>query len=310
MHDIVKSNIREIDLNLLVVLEALYDEKSVTRAADRLALTQSTVSGMLKRLRSIFDDDLFVRTSHGIVPTPRAEALIGPVKEITATAQSLLRREDFDPITADFITTLCGSEYTLNTVLSVFAGEILRLAPHSKTSLMLRPPGNVDALMARAEIDFLITVKETAVPGLPTEELFADRFICLSSYASHIEGQSISLEALCACRHVILNPRGAPVSKVIDNAIAARGMTRNLVVDVPNYAAAFQAMRTAELIAFVPGQMALNAAPLKELKTDLETPVVEIVAQWHPRMANDARHVWLRDVLMAAVRKISCDPSA
>ena len=186
-----KGNIRGIDLNLLVVLEALYDEKSVTRAADRLALTQPTVSGMLKRLRSIFDDDLFVRTSHGIVPTPRAEALIEPVKKITSTAQSLLLREDFDPVIAEFTATLCGSEYTLNTVLSVFAGEVLRLAPYAKTSLMLRPPGNIDALMARGEIDFLITVEETATPGLPTEVLYADRLVCLSSYASHTDGQSL-----------------------------------------------------------------------------------------------------------------------
>ena len=81
-------------------------------------------------------------------------------------------------------------------------------------------------------------------------------------------------------------------------------------MDVPNYAAAFQAMRAAELIAFVPGQMAWNAAPLKELKTDLETPAVEVVAQWHPRMVNDARHIWLRDLLMVAVQRISSDPNA
>jgi DNA-binding transcriptional LysR family regulator len=304
----VKDNIRSVDLNLLVVLEALYDEQSVTRAADRLALTQPTVSGMLKRLRGVFNDDLFVRTSHGIVPTPRAAALIEPVKQITATAQSLLHREDFDPVIAEFTATLCGSEYTLNTVLSIFAGEILRLAPRAKTSLVLRPPGNIDVLITRGEIDFLITVKETAVPGLPTKELYADRFVCLSSYASHTDGQSISLDALCACRHVILNPRGAPISKVIDKAIGARGKMRNLVVDVPSYAAVFQAMRASELIAFVPRQMAWSTAPFKVLKTDLETPVIEIVAQWHPRMANDARHIWLRDLLMAAVEKISVDP--
>ncbi len=76
------ANIRKLDLNLLAVFDALYDERNVTRAANRLALTQPTVSGLLKRLRQTFSDQLFVRTSHGVLPTPRAEALAGPVKDL------------------------------------------------------------------------------------------------------------------------------------------------------------------------------------------------------------------------------------
>lgn len=305
-----QTNIRNVDLNLLVVLEALYDERSVTRAADRLALTQPTVSGMLKRLRRIFHDDLFVRTSHGIVPTPRAESLIEPVKEIIATAQSLLVRDAFNPTKDAFTVTLCGSDYTLHTVLSVFAGEILKLAPQAKISLMLRPAGNTEALMTRGDIDFLITVAETALPHLPTEKLYDDAIICLSSYRAHKDGQSIGLEALCACRHVILNPVGARVSNVIDKELNARGMFRNLVVDVPNFAAVFQAMRDAELMAFVPGHIArMNAGPFKRLQTDLNTPTQEVLANWHPRMAKDARHIWLREVLMATAKKIAANPN-
>ena len=84
-------NIRNIDLNLLVVFDALFDERNVTRAADRLALTQPTVSGMLKRLRHLFSDELFHRTSHGILPTPRAEALAGPIKDLLGTAEALVK---------------------------------------------------------------------------------------------------------------------------------------------------------------------------------------------------------------------------
>jgi DNA-binding transcriptional LysR family regulator len=80
-------NIRNIDLNLLVVFDALFDERSVTRAAARLARTQSAVSGVLAKLRRTFSDQLFVRTSHGILPTRRAEALAGPVKDLLASAQ-------------------------------------------------------------------------------------------------------------------------------------------------------------------------------------------------------------------------------
>src|SRR5215470_10946452 len=95
--DIEMSNIRNIDMNLLAVFDALFDERSVTRAAGRLALTQPTVSGMLQRLRRTFSDPLFVRTSHGILSTPRAEALAGPIKELLANAQLLVTADAFEP---------------------------------------------------------------------------------------------------------------------------------------------------------------------------------------------------------------------
>src|ERR1700674_1180781 len=103
------ANIRRIDLNLLAVFDALFDERSVTHAAYRLAVTQPTVSGLLKRLRRTFADAQFVRTSHGILPTPRAEALAGPIKELLANAQSLIKPQSFDPAAAETTITLCGS---------------------------------------------------------------------------------------------------------------------------------------------------------------------------------------------------------
>src|SRR5262249_55998887 len=104
-------NIRSVDLNLLVAFDALFDERSVTRAADRLAVTQPTVSGLLKRLRRTFSDQLFLRTSHGILPTPRAEALAGPVKDLLASAQTLVRPKSFDPATAQTTIKISRSHY-------------------------------------------------------------------------------------------------------------------------------------------------------------------------------------------------------
>ena len=91
------TNIRNIDLNLLVAFDALYDARNVTRAAERLALTQPTVSGMLSRLRDLFGDPLFVRTQHGVLPTPRADELSQPIKTLLENAEALLEPDDFDP---------------------------------------------------------------------------------------------------------------------------------------------------------------------------------------------------------------------
>lgn len=102
----MKSDIRKLDLNLLKALDALLDERSVTRAADRLALTQPAVTGMLNRLRESFDDPLFVRAQRGIVPTLRAEQLAMPVKQLLADVEGMLQPQAFDPLTANMIVKL------------------------------------------------------------------------------------------------------------------------------------------------------------------------------------------------------------
>ena len=302
----MKTNIRNLDRNLLLTLDALYDERNVTRAAERLALTQPTVSGMLKRLRELFDDALYVRTSHGVVPTPRAEALAQPVKDSIASAHSLLVDVEFNPATSDFEVKLCGSDYTHNTLLGPLAGEILRHAPAARISLLSQPAANADALLASGCIDMLFSTHDLATPEVPGVALYQDTLVCMSSYRAHADGQDISLEELCALRHVILTPVGAPISKSINTALAKRNLRRKIAISVPNFAAVFQAMSHIELVAFLPGQMAyLYADQFKRLNVDLETPTTKVVARWHPRTNNDARHLWIREKLEETVSKLN-----
>ena len=114
-----KTNIRSVDLNLLAVFDALFDERSVTRAAGRLALTQPPVSGMLARLRHDFGDELFVRTSHGVLPTPRAEELAVPIKALLVDARALFEPAEFDPARETFTVRICGSDLPLQWHLSL-----------------------------------------------------------------------------------------------------------------------------------------------------------------------------------------------
>jgi DNA-binding transcriptional LysR family regulator len=129
----------------------LFDERSVTRAAQRLAVTQPTVSGLLKRLRRTFSDQLFLRTSHGILPTPRAETLAGPVKELLANARSLVKPEAFDPATAETTIKICGSDYNQYAVISPLVVAIRKIAPKIKVIVAPRPNANAlaDLFLAR-----------------------------------------------------------------------------------------------------------------------------------------------------------------
>ena len=137
------ANIRSIDMNLLAVFDALFDERSVTRAARRLALTQPTVSGMLQRLRRTFSDQLFVRTSHGILPTPRAEALAGPIEDLLTNVQALVTAEAFDPTDAEGTVKICGSDYQQNAVIIPLVRELRERAPRLKVLVSPRPASGV-----------------------------------------------------------------------------------------------------------------------------------------------------------------------
>jgi DNA-binding transcriptional LysR family regulator len=292
------SNIRNADLNLLVAFDALFDERNVTRAANRLALTQPTVSGMLKRLRALFEDDLFVRTSHGIVPTPRAEALAVSVKELLASAQSLLAPEEFDPTEAEFTARLCGSDYLQQTILSAFTDEILKRAPNARVSVLPRPSSNVTDMLARGEFDLSVSIRTVAIPELPARTLYHDRYVCLSSYKETRYGQFMSLEQLCTCRHAFVDPTGGSFRGPIDEELHRLGFERQVVLAVPTFATLMRLMEANSLMAFMPERIAKSIKHgFALIETPLETARIEVVANWHPRMNKDARHIWLRETL-------------
>jgi DNA-binding transcriptional LysR family regulator len=146
-------NIKKLDLNLLIVLDALLDERNVTRAGTRLGYTQPTISGMLTRLRDLFDDPLFVRTQRGLLPTPRAQALAVPLKQWLADSQRLVARDVFDPANAEVTFTISSNDYMQHALLVPFV-KVLR-SEARQIQLAIAPPiieGLSDAL-ARGQID-------------------------------------------------------------------------------------------------------------------------------------------------------------
>ena len=147
------TNITKVDLNLLVVLDALLEERNVTRAAARLGYTQPTVSGMLMRLRDLFGDPLFVRTQRGLLPTPRAQALTVPLKQLLDDGRHLVARDAFDPVHAEVTFRVSSNDYMQHAVLTPFV-KVLR-SEARQVRLAIVPPiieGLSDAL-ARGQID-------------------------------------------------------------------------------------------------------------------------------------------------------------
>jgi DNA-binding transcriptional LysR family regulator len=297
------TNIRNVDLNLLAIFDALFDERSVTRAADRLGVTQPTVSGLLKRLRRTFSDALFVRTSHGILPTPRAEALAGPIKDLLANARSLIKPQAFDPTAAETTIKLCGSDYLQHAVMSALIEEIRKLAPKIKVSISPRPAAGVSDLLARGEIDLCISAREVALPDLPSRLLYQDRYICVARKKHPLRTRRISIKQLCGFDHLLVDPTGRSLSGPIDNVLAGLGHHRRVAIAVPTFPILFDILDSDDFIAFVPERLLRKRqADLRVFETNVALPAIEVVANWHPRVSGDAQHKWLRDLLVKVVR--------
>lgn len=296
------TNIRSIDMNLLAVFDALFDERSVTRAADRLSLTQPTVSGMLQRLRRTFSDQLFVRTSHGILPTPRAEALSGPIKELLGSVQSLVTLEAFDPRLAEGTIRLCGSDYLQHAVITPLTKELRRRAPKLKVLVSPRPRSGVADMLARGEIDFCISLRDVADPDLPSAVLYHDRYICVARQQHPLKGPRISIKQLCSFDHLLVDPTGRSMWGPVDNALAAVGNRRRVATAVPSFHILFELLQSDDFITFVPERLLLNRrSALKLFDIGLAIPPLEVMATWHPRVSGDARHKWLRETLVKVI---------
>jgi DNA-binding transcriptional LysR family regulator len=299
MEDIGVANIRSIDMNLLCVFDTLFDERSVTRAAGRLSVTQPTVSGMLQRLRLAFSDQLFIRSSHGILPTPRAEAPAGPIKDLLANAQLLVREETFDPAAAEGTIKLCGSDYLQHAVIAPLIKELRQRAPKLKALVSTRPASGVADLMARGEIDLCFSLRELADPDLPSRLLYRDRYLCVARKQHPLKARRISIKQLCAFDHLLVDPPGRSLLGPIDSVLAGLGQRRRVVAAVPSFHVLFELLNSDDFIAFVPERLVRTARyGIRVFDSSLTIPPLEVIANWHPRVSGDTRHKWLREILV------------
>ncbi|HKO89615.1 MAG TPA: LysR family transcriptional regulator [Polyangiaceae bacterium] len=218
-----------LDLNLALVLHALLAERSVSRAAQRLGLSQSATSHALARLRSSLADPLFVRVPRGIVPTARAEALAAPLAAgLALLEQSLVAPARFDPKTSSRRFRIAATDYVEFLLLPRFLGMLASEAPH--VDVWLRPFSEEgSSLLQRGDLDLLVGVlpPEAALPGLKRVHLLDERLVCVVRDGHPLTHGRLSLARFAAARHILIAPRGRPGGP-IDDALAAAASSGRL----------------------------------------------------------------------------------
>ena len=293
-----------IDPRLLLLFDAVYRQRSVSRAAERLGQGQSNASISLAKLRRIFDDALFVRTSAGMQPTPRAEALIGPTR---AVLEQLRRLPDpvpaFDAATArrDFRIAMTDASHIalLPRLLASFgsAGPQLGLEVLNLTDRTARELETGDADLALGYIPDLDA-------GFYQQTLFEQDYVCLVSEAHPRIGRTLSLRHYRDASHVALRLSGTGHAS-LDAALRRQRVARRIKLTMPGFLGLGAILATTDLVATLPRQIAELTAQASGTLRVLECPVAlprfAVKQHWHARFHEDAGNRWLRQACASAL---------
>ncbi len=305
MADMSGVNLASIDLNLLHVVATVLEERSATRAAARLHVTQSAVSNALRRARAIFGDPLVVREPHGLSATPRAASLAPALRAWLEEAQRLVRGEErFEPRTSTRTFAIACSDSVSTMLLGPLLSILRERAPNARLRLMTLDRLLAQDALARGEADLLVGIPPVLPPGHDAELLFRDPLVCLVRADGAPSGRALSLAAYTSMPHVELALFGARDDRV-DQALARREKTREVVVTVPHFSSVPLAVLETRGVATVARRLAAVFAtwmPLAIKVPPVALEPIEIRQVWHRRTEDDAAVVFLRRAVMEAAR--------
>ena len=306
-------NLAQFDLNLLVSLDALLDERHVTRAGEKVGLSQPAMSSTLLRLRRLFEDELLVREGRGYQLTPLAQELQSPLKEILLLIDHTIeRRPAFDPTHSHRTFTMVAPDHIAFLVLQPLFEYFRTHAPG--VTLQIRPPVPPSSFDL-AQID-LVFGHERMVKGAESQELFRDRWVCVAWAGNKGVGEKLTLDQYLGLPHLSYGPTANGLTGLADHAASDLYPNRHVSVSVETFFLIPFLLRGSSLIAFMHDGVARQLAPLTDIRIvepPFEVPTMSEVMFWHPRFNSDSAHIWLRQQIAdaaAAIRALKAERKA
>jgi DNA-binding transcriptional LysR family regulator len=288
-------HIGRVDLNLLPPLVALLEERHVSRAAERLALSQPAMSRALQRLRRHFDDELLVRGPEGYSLTPRAERIHAQLATAVTELDHLFATETFDPATSPQSLRLAVSDYTVAAFGPALVQRILKESPNSTVICEALDARAFDKLDA-GTLD-LVVYGSAAPHRYRSQQLFTDRFVCVVAAEHPLAGRnSVSLPQYLRWPHLSIDV-GRPW---VDLALEARDAARRVAVVMPYHVVGSSILPGTDLVLTVPARLVnqfADSTRVRVLDAPRELGDVQFYAVWHPRVDQDPSHGWLRGIV-------------
>jgi DNA-binding transcriptional LysR family regulator len=305
-------NIRGIDIELLVTLEALLTECNVTHVARRLHLSQPTVSVRLGKLRHLFGDPLLTPGVRGMRPTTRGLALLAPLREALSGVERMLSAQTpFDPAMTELTWRVVASDYAQHAILIPVLAQLRRDAPGVRVAVYATVPAEIGRMAERGDIDIALTTTDIAPQSLRSTILFAERyqFIARKGHPMLPGKGPITSAQFRALDHIVVSPGGGGFRGPTDVLLEVRRHKRRVVLSVPHFLLVPELVRRSDLVAMLPARLLEGQNQGLQLR---EAPVqpagYEMAMSWHERVHVDPAHVWLRAQVIAAVSQAGAQP--
>jgi DNA-binding transcriptional LysR family regulator len=284
MTDIHHINLASIDLNLLVVFDALMAERNVTRAGERLGLSQPATSNALARLRSLINDDLFIRTATGLRPTATALSLKQHLRPALQQIQAaLLEQSTFNPATSDRVFAMGMSDYVEFTLLPPLIQMLQTLAPQVSVQIRSGDRQKLLALLDTGEIDLAFGLFPEKIAWHKDHLLFQESYVCVCRHDHPVIGKSLSLEEYLAASHLLISVKEDRIGRV-DTLLAEQNLKRHIALSIPHFLTAPFVLTQTDLIATLAQRIALTFAQHQRLKLlPMPFPIANfsVFMRWH-----------------------------
>jgi len=293
-------DIRSLDLNLLVVFDAMLKHQNVTKAAEAIKLSQPAMSAAISRLRTLFDDPLFVRTVAGMAPTPKAQALSPSIRMVVQTIQTdILQPKSFDPSRSDRTFTLVTPDIAEVNFLPRLLSTLAEKSPHISLKTLAMPreaaANSLEAGSAEMAIGYFPDLHKA---GFFQQKLISSSHVCLIRKKHPDVGQKLTLSQFANASHAVVKPDGR--EHVFEQFLQSKNIKRRVVVELSHFMSLLPIIETSNLIATVPKDLAdffVQHGEVRYVPTPMKSPIIDVHLFWHQRFHKDSAHIWLRQVI-------------
>ncbi len=292
---------RRLDLNLLAVFDALYEEGNVTAAARRLRVSQPTVSFALGKLRHFFDDPLFLRAKGGMKPTPTAQRLSLPIRDaINIIKSRVVPSQNFDPLLTSRTFCISTSDIGELCFLPMLLDAFRTRAPAASLRSVSLPPDQLRIAMETGEVDLATGYfPDLAASPFRREELFSHPFTCLVRRGHPLCGDGLTLEAFLAAEHAVVIQKGRS-QEIFERTMASLGFERRILLESPHFMSLPFLIAQSDLVAIVPRAVGTTFSELTGLtliEPPVEIPPIALAQHWHSASDMDPSVTWLRSLV-------------
>ncbi|MGE0798893.1 MAG: LysR family transcriptional regulator [Lautropia sp.] len=300
-------NVAKLDLNLLVLFEAMMRHRSVSAAARELGLSQPSMSYGLAKMRTLFGDPLFVRTREGMQPTPRASELEQPIKEALSIVKSkVLKRSAFDPKTHKRVFTLSLTDIAEITFLPTLLRHLAQVAPGVDLRTVVLEQNRLQEQMQDGAVDLAVGY----YPGLTKagffqQLLFPHAFTCIMRKDHPRIGNRMTLKQFLGESHAVVRPQGRS-HEIVEELLRLRKLERRIALSTPHFTSVPLIVAETDLIVTVPVGLAQAFEKLENIKSvplPIQCPTFDVKQHWHQRFHREEEIVWLRKTMFQLFRR-------